>query len=380
MSILDWFKKTEKRTEVSWDILSGSAAGVSVTPAQAENLSTVLSCVQVIGSSIASLPAWVFRATDNGREVVEHPLTNLIKYGPTDGISWPDFVEFMIAQILLRGNALAWPRYDNTGELIEIRPIPWDYVTWEVLTSGRLRYTATMPNTMESVTLLQDDVLHLRDRTDDTLIGKSRLARAASAIRTSIYLQEFSESLYLNGTAPSGALKHDQKLSKEAVQLLRTRFESAHQGSNKAGKFMILDNGLQWESMSISPEDAELLGSRKFATEEIARIFNVPPPLAGIWDHSSFTNSETAGRWFSQFTLQPLVKKIEAEFKRSVFLSTEDNLSLEIDLSGFMRGDDAARWNAHKIAVEAGILTIDEIREIEGWGPMKGGTDGSITG
>lgn len=374
MGLLDYFRREKREEETtvepSWDVLSGGGIGGGVTPQMAENLSTVLACVQVISSSVASLPAYTYRAGDRGRDVVEdHPLQGMIERGPSRYHTWADFIEFVLSQALLWGNALAWVKYDRNGVLTEIRPIPWQNVAWELLKNGKLRYRVTLPHEQQQRTLLEHEVLHIRDRSDDSIIGKSRLARAASSFRTSIALQEFSESLYRNGTAPSGALKHDSKLGKEAVELLRQRFEAAHQGAAKAGKVLILDQGLQWESMSISPEDAELLGSRKFSTEEIARIYGCPPPLVGIWDHSSFTNSETAGRWFAQFTIGPWVRKIESEFKRSVFTEVERDLSLEIDLTGFMRGDYETRWKAHKIAVDSNILTTDEIREIEGWGP-----------
>ncbi len=372
MGFFDFFR-AEKRaddTEPSWEILESGVLGGGVTPAMAENLSTVLSCVQVISSSVASLPAWVYRNTSKGKDVVsDHPLQQMISHGPNKDMIWPEFVEFILSQALLWGNALCRVQYDRQGRLTEIRPIPWQNVSWTLLKNGKLRYDVTLPHEQRVVRLLEHEVLHLKDRTDDGIVGKSRLTRAASAFRTSIALQEFSESLYQNGTAPSGALKHDSKLSKEAVDKLRTRFESVHKGSAKAGKVLILDQGLQWESISISPEDAELLGSRRFSTEEIARIYNVPPPLCGIWDHSSFTNSETAGRWFSQFTLAPWVAKIESGFQRSVFTEPERDLSLRFDLSGFMRGDYKTRWEAHRIAVDAGILTTDECREIEGYGP-----------
>jgi len=376
MGIFSWFKNTETREEspeVSWDILATGSVGGGVSPAWAENLSTVLSCVQVISSAIASLPCWVYRTTDKGRDTVpDHPLTRLIEHGANDEQTWPDALEFLIAQALLNGNGVAPVKYDRNGQLTEIRPVPWSNVAWQQLKSGRLRYDITMPDgSMKKY--LDHEVLHLRDRSDDGLVGKSRLARAAAAFRTGLELQTFSESLYRHGTAPSGALYHDQKLSKEAVDKLRTRFEAAHQGSAKAGKVLILDQGLKWQSISITPEDAELLASRKFSTEEIARIFNVPPPLAGIWDHSSFTNSETAGRWFAQYTIGPWIKKLESEFKRKVFTEPEQDLSIEIDMSGFMRGDYQSRWSAHKIAVDSGILTRDEIREIEGWAPLGGG-------
>ncbi|MCA1785656.1 MAG: phage portal protein [Desulfobacteraceae bacterium] len=375
-----WQKTEVRAEEVSWDLLSTSGFPTSasgVTPTQAENLATVLACIQVISSSVASLPAYVFKHTDNGRDVVkEHPLMQLIQHGPNQHQTWPDFVEFLLAQALLNGNSLTRITTDERGQVVELLPIPWANVSYEVLPGQNIRYRAMLAGTQQHITLLSDDVVHLRDRSDDGLIGKSRLTRAGSAIRTSLHLQQFSESLYQNGTAPSGALTHDQKLSKEAVQTLRSRFEGMHSGSAKAGTMLILDNGLGWTPMSISPEDAELLDSRKFSTEEIARIYGCPPPLVGIWDHSSFTNSETAGRWFSQFTLTPWVKKIEAAIARAVF--TDPSLSLEIDLSGFMRGDPESRWKSHKIAVEAGILTTDEIREVEGWAP-RGGKDDSIS-
>lgn len=375
MGILSYFRPEKRDTaaaDASWDVLATGSLGGGVTPAMAENLSTVLACVQVISSSVASLPAWIYRHTSQGRGVVDsHPLQRMIERGPNKDHTWPDFVEFLLSQALLWGNALAWVRYDREGSLTEIRPIPWPNVAWELLKNGKVRYRVTLPHSMEQRTLLEHEVLHIRDRSDDGVVGRSRLSRAASAFRTSIALQEFSESLYRNGTAPSGALLHDQKLGKEAVQLLRQRFEAAHQGAAKAGKVLVLDNGLRWESMSISPEDAELLASRKFSTEEVARIFQVPPPLAGDFSHSSFTNSETATKWFAAFTLAPWCRKIEAEVKRSVFTDMETDLALELDMSGMMRGDYESRWRAHKIAIESNILDADEIRELEGYGPRR---------
>jgi HK97 family phage portal protein len=135
-----------------------------------------------------------------------------------------------------------------------------------------------------------------------------------------------------------------------------------------------LDNGLEFQGLSFSPEDAELLESRKFSVVEIARLYSVPPPLAGDFSHSSFTNSETASRWFAQFTLAPWIRKIEACFKQSVFGQAEPDLSLEIDMAGLTRGDYQARWAAHKIALETGALTRDEVRDLEGYQPLGGQT------
>jgi HK97 family phage portal protein len=122
-----------------------------------------------------------------------------------------------------------------------------------------------------------------------------------------------------------------------------------------------------YHKMTINPEDAELLETRKFGVEEICRLFQVPPPIVQDYSHNTFTNSEQAGRWFAQFCLLPWVRKLEAAFNRALFAGTD--LDLVLDMSGFDRGTPESRWAAHAIAVSNGVLTVDEIRELEGWGP-----------
>jgi HK97 family phage portal protein len=152
------------------------------------------------------------------------------------------------------------------------------------------------------------------------------------------------------------------------MERLRQAFDERQQGASNAGRVLILSDGLTFTPFQVSPEDAELLGSRKFAVEEICRLYQVPPPLVQDYSNNTFTNSQAAGRWFAQFTLGPWARKIEAALTRSL-LPAGSGLEVEIDLSVFLRGDPEARWAAHKIAVDSGILDADEIREIEGFNP-----------
>ncbi len=180
----------------------------------------------------------------------------------------------------------------------------------------------------------------------------------------------FANSLYDNGVNPSGALGVAGHLSDEQYNQVRRRFSEVYAGPTKAAKAMILDQGLTWKQISINPEDAEFLASRRFTVEELARLFGCPPPIIGDLSHGTFTNTETVGRWFATHTLSPWIRKIENEFSRSVFCdATRRTHKLEIDMSGFLGGDPAERWNAWKIAVEAGILSPDEVRAEEGWNP-----------
>jgi HK97 family phage portal protein len=118
----------------------------------------------------------------------------------------------------------------------------------------------------------------------------------------------------------------------------------------------------------LSFEDAELLETRKFGVVEICRLFQVPPPIVQAYENNTFTNAAQAGLWFATFCLSPWARKIEAEFARSLF-PAGSAYELELDLSGFLRGDPATRWAAHKIALETGVLDPDEVRQIEGWNP-----------
>ncbi len=125
---------------------------------------------------------------------------------------------------------------------------------------------------------------------------------------------------------------------------------------------------MTWKAAQISPEDAELLETRKFGVIELCRLFQVPPPIVQAYENNTFTNAAQAGLWFATFCLAPWARKIEAEFARSIF-PAGGPFELELDLSGFLRGDPETRWNAHKIALETGVLDPDEVRQIEGWNP-----------
>ena len=383
MSFFDIFKKKEVRAQdPSWDALSGlnTTTGRMVNPRMAETLAAVSGCVQVISSSIASLPVYVYRQGEKGRDTLTaHPLARLIRRGPNEHMTWPDFIEFVMAQVLLRGNALAEIVTDNSGRIAALKPIPWEWASVGMLSNGKLYYDVQDVVSIYGARgrvrrLLEDEVFHLRDRTDDTLIGKSRIQRACSAIENAMDAQTSASALLRNGLNPSGAVTLEGKLDKEQKAYLRRNIEEMHAGPANRAKFLILDQGLDYKPMSITPEDAELLESRRFSVEEICRIFQCPPPLVQVYENNTFTNAETAGKWFSQFTISPWCRKIEAEHTRSVFsASARDNTYLEFDLSGFQRGDHAARWEGHQIAVQNGILTANEVREIEGWNPLPGG-------
>ncbi len=349
-----------------------TAAGHLVTARIAENLSTVLACVGAVSSVTASLPAYCYRRDGKGRvEVPEHPVSRLLRR-PNATQTWPDWVEWTLAQVLLQGNALSIIDYDGAGRPIALRPVPWGNVMPVLLANGALAYDvvafqAPWGGIGKSTRYLAGEVFHLRDRSDDGLLGRSRLSRAPEVLGNALGLQEWTGAMWRNAATPSGALRFPGRVADDQLKALRGRLSQDMTGTHNARKFLLLTDGAEWQSISMSPEDAEVLASRRFSVEELCRLYQVPPPIVQDYTHNTFTNAQQAALWFAQFTLGPWVRKIEAEFSRSVF--TDPAMMLEIDLSGLMRGDYSARWAAHAIAVQNDILDRNEVREIEGWNP-----------
>lgn len=368
------YEKRDATTDASWAALApgvGYYAGMSARAA--ENLSTVLACTNAISTALAYVPPIVYRLDTDGnrKEMTGHPLGKIARMGVNDQMTWPDFIEHFMASTLLTGNGLAVIVRSGNGQLSGFRYIPWGMVTVAELPSGRLAYDVSdgRGNTRR---YLEGEVLHLRDRTDDGKVGRSRLSRAAETVAGVQSANAHANSFLANGASPSGVIEIAGTMTTAQRASLRDSFQSRHGGSTKAGSTLILDGGMKWSPSQISPEDAELLETRKFGVIELCRLFQVPPPIVQAYENNTFTNAAQAGLWFATFCLAPWARKIEAEFARSVFPAGSD-YELELDLSGFLRGDPATRWAAHKIAIETSVLDPDEVRQIEGWNPRTNG-------
>ena len=356
----------------SWAALIGD--GARTASGQPVNVRVVMACVNAVATVTASLPTYVYQRAGAGRvEAPNHPVARLLRQ-PNDHQTGPDWMEWAIAQVLLHGNALSRIEYDGAGRPVALHPIPWPSVSPMLLPSGRLAYDV-LQGSGPPRRYLADEVWHLRDRSDDGLLGRSRLSRAPDVLGNAAALQEWSGNVWRNQATPSGAVEIEGSLTEDAFKRLRVQFDQSFTGTRNARKVLILDNKATWRPMSVSPEDAEVLASRKFTVEELCRLYQVPPPIIQDYSRNTFTNAATAGLWFATFSLAPWCRKIEAEFARSLF-GAGSPYSLEIDLSGLMRGDFTARWQAWKIAVDSNILDANEVREAEGYSPKAGAAGG----
>jgi HK97 family phage portal protein len=357
---------------------------------QAENIATICACVDVISSAVATLPAIVYETLPDGnrRERPDHPVARLIRQ-PNRVQSWPDLVRFFMSQVLLFGNSLLTIEHDGAGQPIALNPLPWwnaqpiivpaqpQDAMGPLAPSGRLafdtlRTVAPWGGTGVPRRYFVEEVFYLRDRSDTGVLGSSRLSRAPMLVQQGLSVQAFATFLWEGVGTPNLALTHPGQLSKEAADRIANSWQQTQVGPLNARRVLILEEGMKADALAATAEDMEVLESRKFVAVEVARLFGVPPPLAGIWDNTNFASSAQAAIWFATNTLSPWCEAISREFARSVF-NDPDRFHVELDLSALVKGDFATRATVGMNLVRAGVLTANELRQELGWDRIEGG-------
>lgn len=369
---------TEQRSApTSWDLLKtgadyGSDAGVGVTTYLAENLSVVTACVTAISETAGMLPGHLYRKLpDGGRaEDPEHPVARLFSGDPNDRQTATEFVEMLTAHCLLRGNAYAEIVRNQRGEPVALKPFHPDHVSLVRVTStGRYAFDVSLP-TGGTRRLLPEEMFHLKDRTDDGIVGKSRLARARETFGSAIATERYAASTFRNSASMSGVLMYPGQLGEASAKRLRTDFDQKFKGPDRAGTVAILEEGMKWLQVSVSPDDAQMLESRKFSTMALARIFRVPPPVIGEFEGGNYSSVSEIGRWFYSHCMMPWLNKWERLIEHSLLSAVgRRNYEFEFDCDLLLRGDMLTRFQAYRIARETGIYNANELRKFEKQNP-----------
>lgn len=369
---------TEKRSApTSWDLMKtggdyGSDAGVAVTTYLAENLSVVTACVTAISETAGMLPGHLYQKLPDGSRVEEpeHPVARLFSGDPNERQTATEFVEMMTAHCLLRGNAYAEIIRNPRGEPIGLEPFHPDQVSVVKITStGRYAFDVSLPSG-GTRRLLPEEMFHLKDRSDDSIIGKSRLARARETFGTAIATERYAASTFRNGASMSGVLSHPDAIGEDAATRLQKDFKNTYTGPDKAGSVAVLEEGMKWQQISVSPDDAQMLDSRKFSTMALARIFRVPPPVIGEFEGGNYSSVSEIGRWFYSHCMMPWLNKWERLIEHSLLSAAgRRKYEFEFDCDLILRGDMLTRFQAYRIARETGIYNANELRKFEKQNP-----------
>ena len=362
-----------------WDFESGTAggsnrnpSGVRVDPETALRSTVVLACVRVLATSVAGLPLHLYRRQpDGGKSIArEHPLYRVLHTSPNGWQTSFEFREQLMLHLCLHGNAYVEIRAGSAGFASELLPLHPSRMKVERIENGRLRYKYREDTGGETV-YTQDQISHIRWLSDDGVQGMVPVELARDAIGLARACEIHGASFFGNGARPGVVLTSENMIDAETARSLRDNWERVHRGSDRAFKTAVLTGGLKPVELGGNNQESQFLETRRFAVEEICRIYGCPPHLVGDLTRSSFSNIEQQSLDYLQNTLLGWLRRFESAFARD--LITDSNVFAEFDVRGLLRGDAAARASYYQTLWNLGVASINEIRGWENLDPVTGG-------
>ena len=344
-----------------------------VNAATAQSVSAVYACVAAVSETVASLPLILFRRAGEDRErATDHPLYRVLHDQANPHMTALELRELMQAQVLLRGNSFARVVTGWDGQVRELWPLPVDTQVLR-LPDGKLAYEFT-DKAGKRVRLLSDEVLHLKHRAgDEAVLGVSPIAAAREVVQLAISEREHGNTLFTNGTRLSGVLKMPGRLKDTQRASLKESWRSQYAGGANAGGVPVLEEGMEYQPISMTLEDAEWIAARQFSVEEVCRLFRVPPTIVGDLRHGNYSNSVELARQFVTLTLrrhllmweQGIASKLLTEAGRRIYFA-------EHQVEGLLRGDSANRAAFYSSGISDGWLMRSEARKLENLKVIEG--------
>ncbi len=353
---------------------SGSliAGSVGLAPDGALQLSTVWSCVSLIANVIASLPLFVYSSDGNGqRKLARGTLLWQVLHDSPNGRMTPmEFWTAMLLNLLLRGNAYARLDRNAAGEVIALWPMSSDQIEPWMLDDGSLVYKYQLGGNM--AVLDAASVLHIKGMGNGTT-GLDRLDYMRSSTTEAANAQGAASSLFASHGKPSGVLMLDKVLNKAQRDAIRANFIDMAEGG--ANRLFVLEADMKYQQINLSPADQQLLETRRFTVEEICRWFGVPPVLVG---HSNVTawgsGIEQLIDGFHKLIIGPAVVNLQQAIAKRVLTPAQRArlMSAEFSLDALLRASLKDRIEIYAKAVQNGLKTRNECRQLENDPPIGG--------
>lgn len=335
-------------------------AGANITAGTALSISAVYACVNKIAGTLAQLNLDLISTEGRNRERVRtHPAYYATQISPNQFTTPFDFWQTIISNAVLRGEGFALIDRGTSGVVQGLTVLNPDDVERKQMNGS---YVYRVRN---EFTVQPDDMLEIFN-----LYGASPISVHRENLGLSKAVQDFGADYFGNGGQMTGVLSSDTPLRAEQMEVIQ---KSWNKSSTNAGT-KLLPFGFRYNRVSITPDEAQFINTRRMQTEEICRIFSVPPSLIQLDTQSTFNNVEQQSIQFSRHTLGPWAKRIEQELNRKLLTTFEmDALEFRFRMSDLHRGDMAARSTFYREATQAGWMTINEVRQNEDMNPIEGG-------
>lgn len=347
----------------------------TVTPESMLSVSAAWACIRIIAGTIARTPVLVKRRSGAVRWVKDesHYVYRLLAEQANPFQTAFRWKQLMTTWVLVHGNAYSMLEIDGRGRVVALWPMRPDRMSIEV-ERNKMVYTYTR-NNGEQLRLDAGVVFHLRGLSLDGMLGLSPMAQFRRTLRLSSGQEEYAEAFYRNGARPSGILKAPSILSDEAKKNLRESWTAMHAGAANAHKVAILEEGLEYQAITMPMGDAEFIATRKFGVADFSRIYGVPLHMLGEpKDGGTYASAEIAQQGFLDSSISDHAANFEEEAEFALLSDRErSTVDIEMDLDSLARADIEKRFNAYeKMRRWAGV---NEIREREGLNPIPGGEE-----
>lgn len=343
----------------------------AIGPDAALQIATVWGCLERRASVIASLPLFAYRRLSNGqKELARNDRLYMLMHDSPNGRMTPfEFWRAMMLNLDLRGNAYARIERDAAGDAVSMWPMPADQVSPQVLDDGSMVYVYSLNDNVAFIA--EENVLHLKNMGNGT-VGLAKLEFMRATTDEAAKAQQAASKIFGNGGKPTGVLMVDATLRGEQRKQLMSAF--AEMASGSTSRLYVLESSMKYQQLSLSPEDQQLLETRRFSVEEICRWYDVPPVLV---HHSNVTTwgsgIEQIVDGFYKLTVRPILVNIEQAIAQRVMSARQRaTMSVEFSLDALLRGNAKDRAELHARNVQNGIMTRNEVRQLENLPPVDG--------
>ena len=348
-------------------------AGVIVNTSTSMTHSTVYACVRDKSESVGQLPLKLYRTLSDGtrEEVKKGREHRIFTKRPNSFMTQQDFLMMYMTCRELYGRFFAYAVRNDRGSISEIIPFRYQTnITVDMDLNGEVYYTYVTNDNKPAIRFANEDIMHIKLNTLDGFTGMSPISHNADAIGLGMAQERHLSSLMKNGAMPKGLLETDLVFAdpKNATRL-REEFDDRYAGADKSGKTVLLENGIKFRPLTISPVDAELLSSRQYSQQQICGIFRVPPRRIGVIASSGSSDIEQENKDYYVNSLMPAVTAYEDAINSML----PDNLTVQVDERGFVRGDLESQVKGMGEAFKLTAISIDEFREGIGMQPIENG-------
>ena len=345
--------------------------GTNVSPDTALTFTAVWAAIRLLTESVSSLPISVYRVENNGdkTEAVKESLYSLLKYKPNTYQNKITFFEKIMMDLCVNGNSYVYIERNRLARVTGLYCMNYEDMTI-IQKDNQLFYE----NGETGQVYDSNDVLHFTGLTTDGIEGLSPITQCKKAIGWGMAIEEYGNTFFKNGAKLSGVLSTDRSLSETAIDRLRQSFNNTYSQLSGSNQTAILEEGLTFKPVGISPDQAQFLASRTFSLEEIGRIWNIPPHMLGDLSKSSFNNIEMQSQEFVTYTLLPYLTRIENEMNLKLFRTSDiGRLFVKFNVGGLLRGNIKDRSEFYTKMINTGVMSINEVRALEDLNKIEDG-------